>query len=123
MIPCDQESVDALDKARKALDDHGRFWFGNETKVEAEFYVLDLLTPEERYIAVDMALTEVTCKDREGPDSPNDRSAHGPFKGLKLFAFRWKSLEHGKIMYIKFGLPCDPLPVKLALYSFHEAKY
>jgi len=52
MIPFNQESADAIARAKCALDNHGRFWLGNPGKVEAEFYELGLLTEGERYVAL-----------------------------------------------------------------------
>jgi hypothetical protein len=124
MIPCHQESSSALEGAKRALEVYrGRFWLGNISKVEQEFFRLDLLDEEERFMALDIALQEITPDDRCGPPPSNDRSSHGPFKDCKLFAFKWHSSQFGKEMYFKFGLPIDSGEARLAVYSFHEPVY
>jgi hypothetical protein len=124
MIPSLKESVDAIALARKALDEHdGRFWFGNIEKLEEELYNLDLFTDSERSMAVDIALQEIAPTDRIGPNPPNDYSVHGPFANQRLYAFRWKSANFGKTMYLKFAFIVDAGPTKLAVYSLHEAAY
>lgn len=123
MIPSVQGSREAIAAARVSLDDHGgRFWFGNPGKVEREFYELGLLTEEERYVAIDMALQELCADHRLGPQPPDDISSHRPFPGERLFAFSWHSGYMGKQMYIKFALLEGSGPCKMALYSFHEEK-
>jgi hypothetical protein len=121
MIPSATESEKALASARKALDEHERFWLGNPGKVEAELYALDLLTESERFVAVDFALQEISGADRKGPAPPNHLSSHSPFRGLQLFAFKWQSKHFGKLMYLKFALVSDSGPTKLALFSLHES--
>ena len=120
MISSERGSQEALACARKALEEHDRFWLGNVPKMEAEFYELGLLTEEERYMAIDIALIEIVPGDRKGPVAPHDRASHGPFFGEKLYAFKWQSQQLKKLMYLKFALPSDPPPEKLAVYSFHE---
>lgn len=122
MIPSSQSSAGAVKSARRALDEHGRFWLGNVTKVEKEFYELGLLTKEERYASVDIALQEIGPDDRLGPQPPDDVSSHPPFKGLRLYAFCWTSAHFTKSMYIKFALVSGSGPTKLVLYSLHEEK-
>jgi hypothetical protein len=124
MIPSNQESVDAIIGARRALSAYrGNFWFGNLAKVEREFNELDLLTRSERFMALDIALGEITPADRLGPEPPNDFSVHPPFHNEKLYAFCWYSKEFKRRMYLKFALAAGCRPSKLVLYSFHEAKY
>jgi hypothetical protein len=122
MISFDQESRVALACARKALEAQDRFWLGNVPKLEVEFYELGLLTEEERYLAVDIALIEIVSGDRKGPVAPHDRAGHGPFFGEKLYAFKWESQNLKKLMYLKFALPSKPPPEKLAVYSLHETE-
>jgi len=120
MIPSGKNSKDALDHARVALDEYERFWLGNIAKVEAELYQLGLLSEDERYIAIDIALQEIGPADRLGPQPPGDIANHPPFHGEHLYAFCWASSHFGKQMYLKFALITGSGPVKLALYSFHE---
>lgn len=122
MIPSSQGSAVAVGSARKALDLHGRFWLGNVSKVEAEFYELGLLTPEERYVNVDIDLQEIGAEDRLGPQPPDDVSSHPPFRGQRLYAFCWASPHFQKTMYLKFALLSGSGLTKLLLYSFHEEK-
>ncbi len=122
MILSFKESVNAIDTAKKALGEHDEFWLGNPGKVESEFYTLGLLSVQERFMAVDIALREVTAADRRGPSRPGDRASHPPFRGEKMYAFKWMSQEFGKEMHFKFGLPTDSMGVtRLAVYSFHES--
>jgi hypothetical protein len=120
MIPSDQESGQALAWAREALDENGRFWLGNLTKMERELYELDLLTEDERYVAIDIVLTEIGPENRKGPAPPDDHACHGPFLGEKLYAFKWRSKHFQKLMYFKFAIVSSPPPEKLAVYSLHE---
>jgi hypothetical protein len=122
MIPSSQSSAKAVESARRALDEHGRFWLGNVAKVENEFYTLGLITKEERYASVDIALQEICPGDRLGPQPPDDTSSHPPFRGLRLYAFCWASAHFAKRMYVKFALIDGSGPTKLVLYSFHEEK-
>jgi hypothetical protein len=124
MILLVEESRVALGSARAALDHYGgRFWLGNPTKVEGEFYELGLLEESERFMALDIALKEITVDDRCGPNPPDDYSSHGPFRGCKLYAFKWQSSHFEKPIYFKFGLPVDCGKPRLAVYSFHEPRY
>ena len=131
MIPLVQlDSSSAIDAAKEALDHYGRFWLGN-VKVESEFYDLGLLSAEERYMAVDIALQEISSACRMGPQPPGDVSSHPPFRGQHLYAFCWNSQEFKREMYFKFALVVSASgetrvavsggPAVLALYSFHEA--
>src|SRR5579862_9323980 len=116
MIPSSKSSSYVLAAARQALDKHGRFWLGNVTKVESEFYELGILTEEERYASIDIALMEIGPKDRMGPRSPNDISVHPPFTGAPLYAFCWASAHFAKRMYIKFALISGSGPSQLVIY-------
>ncbi len=69
MIPSPQESAEAISSAKEALENYSRFFFGN-AKLENELYDLGLLSAEERYMAVDIALQEITPADRRGPNPP-----------------------------------------------------
>jgi len=121
MIPSSQGSKAAIALAKKALECHRRFWFGN-LKVESEFYDLGILTKEERYMAVDIALMEIAAGDRLGPEPPDNVSyPSSPFPNQPLYAFCWNSREHGKLMYFKFGVAVGPGKPQLVVYSFHES--
>ncbi|MGD0871172.1 MAG: hypothetical protein ABSB88_16580 [Bryobacteraceae bacterium] len=121
MIPFLQlDSLSAIAAAKKAIEEYGRFWLGNE-KVEAEFYYLDILTERERLMAVDIALQEILPACRLGPQPPDDVSSHPPFKGRHLYAFCWHSEEFKKDLYFKFALVSGSGSTRLAVYSFHEA--
>jgi hypothetical protein len=109
------DSLSAIRLARETLENNGRFWLGNE-KIETEFYELDLLTAEERYMAVDIALQEIAPCCRLGPQPPGDRSG-----GKYLYAFYWPSPEFKKDMYFKFALSTDAGRTHLIVYSFHES--
>jgi hypothetical protein len=124
MIPLVQEYACAIAAAKAALEaSGGRFWLGNPGKVEGEFFDLGLLAEGERRIAVDIALCEITAHDRKGPEPPDDYSSHPPYKGIRLFAFKWRSNHFMKVMYFKFGFIEEPKPKKLAIYSIHEDRY
>ena len=120
MIPSDQESADAIRSAKDALENHRRFFLGN-SKLDNELYCLGLLTAEERYMAVDIALQEITPANRRGPNPPNDITSYGLLKGQRLCAFRWQSAEFKRVMYFKFavvgGKSGKP---QLVVYSLHE---
>lgn len=128
MIPSRQESVEVICRAKQALEDHKRFWFGNVGKVELEFFELDLLEDDERFVAVDMALGEIAPEDRDGPHPPDNVASHPPFAGFPMYAFCWNSKHLARRMYLKFAL----IPgsgktqmgnkTKLAIYSFHEPR-
>jgi hypothetical protein len=123
MIPSIQESIDALVRAKQALEDYrGKFWFGNLTKVEREFVELDLLDESERFMAIDIALQEIEPGHRSGPPEQSNVSDHPPFAGLRLYAFCWESAERKKRMYMKFALSPDCKQDRLVIYSFHESK-
>src|SRR5271167_3307349 len=113
------ESEIMLTAARRALDERENFEYGN-LKLEEEFYELGLLTKQQRFIAVDCALHEIKPEGRCGPDPPGNISFH-PYRGRTLYAFRWKSLDFNKMMYIKFCLAGTSGSDLLVLYSFHEA--
>ncbi|SPF52022.1 hypothetical protein SBA4_4800015 [Candidatus Sulfopaludibacter sp. SbA4] len=120
MIPSGQlDSKSAIRAAKDSLEKYGRFWLGNE-KIESEFYDLDLLTREERYMAIDVALQEVSPACRLGPQPPKV-IAKGVFQGNYLYAFRWHSQEFKREMYFKFALSSDAGGTHLAVYSFHES--
>ena len=114
------ESEKMLAAARKALDDKEDFRYGN-LKLEDEFYQLGLLTKQQRFIAVDCALCEIKPEDRCGPNTPGNIS-FPPYPGKTLFAFRWRSSDFKKIMYIKFCLSGTAGLELLVLYSFHEER-
>ena len=123
MILSNQESEDALKAAKQALKDYrGRFWLGNPTKVEREFHELDLLDEPERFMAIDIALQEITPTHRCGPEPPNDTSVHPPFRNLQLYAFCWNSAELMRRMYLKFALASECTKTRLVIYSFHESR-
>jgi hypothetical protein len=113
------DSATALAAARCALDDKGDFRYGNAPKLEAEFCALNLYTPGERFIAVDIALSLIRPEDRCGPDSPGNVS-FPPYAGRTLYAFKWNSSEFGTLMYLKFCLAGTTGTELLVLYSFHE---
>jgi hypothetical protein len=116
MIPSIKlDSASAIKTARAALEENRRFLLGNE-KVETEFYDQDLLTREDRYMAVEVALQEISPICRLGPQPPNDISY-----GKQLYAFCWESAEFNKRMYFKFALSCDAGRTHLYVYSFHES--
>jgi hypothetical protein len=110
------DSASAIRLAKEALEAGGRFWQGNH-KIEEEFYTLDLLAPEERYMGVDIALQEIAPCWRLGPQPPNDLTHAGDH----LYAFYWESHEFGKFMYFKFALSFDAGRTHLVLHSFHES--
>jgi hypothetical protein len=127
MIPSEQESAEALLRARQALEDHQRFWLGNVGKVELEFFELDLLEDSERFMAVDIALGEITPKDRDGPPPPDNVTSHPPFCGFPMYAFCWSSPQFSRRMYFKFALipgsgKTQMGKTKLAIYAFHEPR-
>ncbi len=113
----DAESESILAMARRALDRNGDFRFGT-AKLESEFFELDLLTPSERFTAVDIALNQITSKDRCGPYPPGNLSF--TYERRVLYAFKWHSNEFGKVMYLKFCLSGTGGMELLVLYSFHE---
>jgi hypothetical protein len=119
MIPSDQESADAITAAKEALENYGRFFFGN-TKLEQELYDLNLLSVAERYMAIDIALQEITPATRRGPNPPNHESSHGSFRGNRLFAFRWNSCNFSTLMYFKFAIHRGSGKARLVVFSFHE---
>jgi hypothetical protein len=120
MIPSLQlDSRSAIRLAKAALAECGRFWLGN-AKIESEFYDLDLLTPEERYMAIDVALQEISPACRRGPQPPKD-IAKGVFQGNCLYAFCWHSQEFKREIYFKFALSKDAGRTHLVVYSFHES--
>ena len=86
MIPSQQESAEAISLAKDALEEYNRFFFGN-AKIESELYDLGLLTAEERYMAIDVVLQEITPTDRKGPNPPNDITSYGSLRGERLVAF------------------------------------
>jgi hypothetical protein len=96
----------------------GSFRYGN-TKLEAEFYELGLYTPSERFIAVDIALTQLKPEGRCGPPPPGNVSFQ-PYARRPLYAFTWQSVEFGALMYIKFCLAGTTGVELLVLYSFHK---
>jgi hypothetical protein len=77
MISSERDSKEALACARKALEEHDRFWLGNVSKMEAEFYELGLLTEEERYMAIDIALIEIVSGNRKGPSERSSMHSNG----------------------------------------------
>jgi len=79
---------------------------------------LDLYTPSERFAALDIALSEIRPEDRCGPNPPGNISF--TYGGKPLFAFKWNSVEHGVLMYLKFCLAGNTGMEHLVLYSFHE---
>src|ERR1039458_10808273 len=88
MILSNKEWLAALTAAKQALEDYrGKFWLGNLPKVEREFHELDLLDESERFMAIDIALQEITATDRCGPEPPHDVSDHPPFRNLQLSSF------------------------------------
>jgi hypothetical protein len=122
MILSGQSSEEAIAAAKRALDNHKQFWFGS-VKVESEFYDLGIMTKEERLMAVDIALLEITARDRLGPEPPGNVShPSSPFPTQPLYAFCWQSQEYGKLMYFKFGVGGSRRRPQLAVYSFHESK-
>jgi hypothetical protein len=123
MIPSGRESAEAISAARKALEDFGRFWLGHIQKVEKEFLDLDLWDESDRFMAIDIALSEITPTDRLGPNPPNDFSSHPPFLRQRLFAFCWSSAHFGQRMYFKFAVVGDTKIPRLVVYSLHEARF
>jgi hypothetical protein len=121
MILSPQGSAEAIAAAKRSLENYGRFWFGN-LKVESDFYDLGLVTEQERYMAVDIALQEIGPHDRSGPEPPNNVSSGPPFHKRYLYAFCWKSKEFAKLMYFKFAVIPGSGKSRLAVYSFHESK-
>jgi hypothetical protein len=112
-------SSGALAAARRALEaSNGKFRFGN-SKLENEFYGLGLLTPQERFVSVDIALSQVGPEHRCGPDPPGNISFH-PYPGRTLYAFKWYSPEFGSFMYMKFCIAGTGKMELLVLYSFHK---
>jgi hypothetical protein len=77
---------------------------------------LGLLTVAERHSAVDDALSQISSRDRIGPQPPNNISCP-PYGGEVLYAFNWKSSTYGPI-YFKFCL-CGTHMDLLVLHSFH----
>jgi hypothetical protein len=122
MIPSDQESAEAIRAAKDALENHKRFFFGN-AKLEGELYDLGLITAEERYMAVDIALQEIAPADRRGPNAPNDVTSYGPYRSDRLLAFRWRSAEFNRVMYIKFAVVRGSGNPRLVVYSLHEHRH
>jgi hypothetical protein len=122
MIPSlKRGSQAAIEAAKEALERYSRFWLGNPGKVESELYELGLLSDGERYMAIDIALQEISPACRLGPEPPHDLSSHPPFYRQSLYAFRWDSGHFGKMMYLKFALVSGSGGTRLALYSFHES--
>jgi hypothetical protein len=111
----------AIEDAKKALEQYKRFWLGNPEKVEVELYGLGLLTEGERYMAMDIALQEISPACRLGPEPPNDVSSHPPFYNQSLYAFCWDSAHFSKTMYFKFALISGSGATRLAVYSFHAS--
>jgi hypothetical protein len=127
MIPSNQELAEVIRSAQCALDHHRDFWLGNAGKVELEFYELDLLERDERFMALDIALSEITPNDYDGPNPPGDISSHPPFQGCRMFAFCWNSAHFARRLYFKFALtsPSGKTQMakpKLVIYSFHEPR-
>lgn len=132
MIPSEKKSriQDAgtiLAAARSILEQQWDFYSGSvpndqATKLDADFYELALYKHEERLMALDMALSEITAADQCGPSPPNDVSSHPPHPGLPLYAFAWQSKEFGRKMYLKFAITTKGTP-RLVLYSFHPARF
>jgi hypothetical protein len=116
MIPSEQlDSSSAIKLAKESLRKNSKFLFGN-SKIEAEFYSLDLFTREERLMAIDIALQEISPACRLGPQAPGNMS------GVKhLYAFYWASAEFKKNMYFKFALSTDAGRTHLYVYSLHES--
>jgi hypothetical protein len=112
-------SQQAIAAARAALREQDDYLFGN-TKLEAEFMELSLLTVAERYTAVDGALSEIGPNDRLGPRPPNNISLP-PYGGEVLYAFHWKSSDFGSI-YFKFCLAGETGVEHLVLHSFHPPR-
>ena len=120
MIPSVQlDSWTAIKAAQNALRKFARFVAGN-AKLEAEFYALGFLSAEERYMAVDIALQEITPACRLGPQPPNDRSC-GLYRSKPLYAFCWRSPEFNKEIYFKFAFASASDGDHLIVYSFHES--
>jgi hypothetical protein len=87
MIPSKRlDSASAIVAAREALEKNGKFLLGN-AKIENEFYNLDLFTREERFMAIDIALQEISPECRLGPQPPGDIS-HGKVSLRFLLEFR-----------------------------------
>jgi len=84
---------------------------------------MNLLTKNERLMAFDIALDEITKSDRSGPSPPNDYPTHPPYKKVRMFAFAWHSAEFKRQMYMKFGILDNPAPEKLIIFSFHPSRY
>ena len=117
MIPSRQlDSAKAIGCARQALGKDQKFVFGN-VKLESEFFGLALLSEQERYMAVDLALQEITPLCRLGPQPPGNLSS----RGQHLYAFYWPSVEFKRNMYFKFELRSDAKGTHLILHSFHES--
>jgi hypothetical protein len=114
----DVESVAILAAARRAIGKQSSFRFGN-LKLENDFYELDLLTREERFAAVDIALDQIKPEGRCGPDPPGNISFR-PYAGRPLYAFKWYSDVYGSMMYLKFCLAGTTGSELLVLYSFHK---
>jgi hypothetical protein len=114
----DVESASVLAAARRALSERRGFRYGN-LKLENEFYELGLLTRDERFAAVDIALDQVRPEDRCGPDPPGNIS-FPPYGGRRLYAFKWHSDEYGSMMYLKFCLTGTTGVELLVLYSLHK---
>jgi hypothetical protein len=116
MIPSEQlDSSAAIKLARESLQRNGKFLLGN-SKIEVEFYNLDLFTREERLMAIDIALQEISPACRLGPQPPGNMS------GVKhVYAFCWASPEFKKDMYFKFALSTAAGRTHLYVYSLHES--
>jgi hypothetical protein len=115
----DDGSSQALAAAKRSLEiANGKFRYGN-LKLEGEFYDLGLLTPQERFVAVDIALSQIKPEDRCGPDPPGDVS-FPPYPGRTLYAFKWYSTEFKSFMYMKFCITGTGGMELLVLYSFHK---
>ena|SRR6266568_4816476 len=101
--PPELSSKEAIEAARKALNNKRDFRFGN-LKSEVELMDLGLVTPNERIAAVDIALNEIGPQDRCGPNSP------GQYFYLSLF---WShavcirlallSFSHAYVYEVLFG--------------------
>lgn len=115
----DVESAAILAAARRAISERGSFRFGNPAKLENEFYELGLLTRDERFAAVDIALDQIKPGGRCGPDPPGNISFR-PYAGRPLYAFKWYSDVYGSMMYLKFCLTGTTGSELLVLYSFHK---
>jgi hypothetical protein len=97
MILSVQSSEEAIAAAKRALENHKQFWFGN-----------------------------APGNYGTGPIGPRAARQcfvpFIPFRTQPLYAFCWKSREYGKLMYFKFGIGGSRRKPQLAVYSFHESK-